>query len=101
MFLLPLVSLFLQFQALDAQSTVDENGISLDQKVLNTERMILTPQELGSVVQNCTLFAFANPNQGEETSAEWIRIVFHDFVTHNATAGTGLVKSTSLLGRIY
>jgi hypothetical protein len=101
MLLLPLIALFLQFRGLNAQSTVDANGISLDQKILNTERMILTPQELGSVVSNCTLFAFANPNQGEESSAEWIRIVFHDFVTHNVTTGKGSVKSIFLLGGIY
>jgi len=100
MSLLPLIAPFLQFRGLNAQSTVDANGISLDQKILNTERMILTPQELGFVVQNCTLFSDANPNQGEESSAEWIRIVFHDFITHNVTTGQGSVKSISLLGGI-
>jgi hypothetical protein len=30
-------------------------------------------------------------NTGQQTSAEWVRIIFHDFITANIAAGTGYV----------
>lgn len=34
-------------------------------------------------------FADNTTIRGEQTSAQWVRIVFHDFVTANLSAGTG------------
>lgn len=34
-------------------------------------------------------FASNATDRGEQSSAEWTRIVFHDFVTANVSAGTG------------
>jgi len=31
------------------------------------------------------------PNTGEQSSAEWVRLIFHDFVTADIAAGTGYV----------
>jgi hypothetical protein len=30
-------------------------------------------------------------NTGQQTSAEWVRIIFHDFITADVAAGTGYV----------
>ena len=40
-------------------------------------------------------------NSGEQTAAEWARIVFHDFVTANVAAGTGYVICIDILGKEY
>lgn len=37
-------------------------------------------------------FASNGSDRGEQSSAQWTRIVFHDFVTANVTAGTGYVE---------
>lgn len=34
-------------------------------------------------------FASNGSIRGEQSSAEWVRVVYHDFVTANLTAGTG------------
>lgn len=91
MLLLLLIAFFSQFHGLFCQA-LDSNGVSLADKVLQMERMILTPQELLFDVTPCSLLAFANPASGEQTSAEWVRILFHDFITANVTAGTGSVQ---------
>jgi hypothetical protein len=33
----------------------------------------------------------APPNTGEQSSAEWVRLIFHDFITADVAAGTGYV----------
>ena len=79
--LLPLlITLFSQFQGLLCQTTVDANGISLNDKIEAMERMLLTPQQPLSIITPCNR---KNPLSGEQTAAEWIRIIFHDTVTHN------------------
>jgi hypothetical protein len=90
MLLLLFITLFAQFQGIFCQ-TVDANGVSINDKILQMERMLLTPQQLLSVVTPCNVNAFANPDAGEQSSAEWTRIIFHDSITANFTAGTGSV----------
>jgi hypothetical protein len=82
-----LVSLLALFQAVKAQ--VDVNGVSLADKVLWMERQLLTPGKMDFPVTPCSFLLNDNPNRGEQTSAEWVRIIFHDVITHNVTAGTG------------
>ncbi len=96
MFFLTLITLFLQFQALSGQ-TLDANGISLDDKLLAIERLLLTPGTIIFPVTPCELILNGPPPTGpvnvsiigDQTSAQWVRTVFHDFITANATAGTG------------
>ncbi|TAQ86696.1 generic peroxidase [Chlorociboria aeruginascens] len=86
--LLPvLLALFTQIQGLNGQ--VDANGITLDEKILAMERQILQPFTLVSVVTPCSVNFNDNPERGEQTSAEWVRIVFHDSITANIE-GPGL-----------
>lgn len=42
-------------------------------------------------------FASNGTDRGEQSSAQWTRIVFHDFVTANVTAGTGYVVYDNIL----
>ncbi|RDL35895.1 uncharacterized protein BP5553_06507 [Venustampulla echinocandica] len=90
--LLPiLITLFSQFQGLNGQAVndVDANGITLLEKIEEMERQILNPFTLVSVVTPCGVNFNDNQNRGQQTSAEWVRIIFHDSITANI-AGPGL-----------
>jgi hypothetical protein len=84
--LLPLVPLI---HALDPKTVIDANGVSLFDKIEAIERQLLNPQVLNSLVVPCSLNAQADPHEGQQTSAEWTRIVFHDVIT-KGIAGAGL-----------
>jgi hypothetical protein len=87
--LLPiLVVLSSLFQGLNSQA-VDINGITLAEKVEEVERQMLNPFTLFNVVTPCSINFNGNQSAGEQTSAEWVRIVFHDMITANV-AGPGL-----------
>jgi len=71
---------------------VDAFGITLYEKIEAMERQLLVPQKLQSLVSPCDENFGFDPNQGEQTSAEWTRIVFHDVITKNIEGpGLGLV----------
>jgi hypothetical protein len=96
MLLLTLTALFLQFQGLTCQTTIppDANGITLDEKILAVERLLLTPGKIMFPVTPCNqTLSGPFPNDpgytGDQTAAQWVRTVFHDFITANVTAGTG------------
>jgi hypothetical protein len=94
MFILILFILFLQLQGLTGQA-LDANGISLDEKVLAVERLFLSGGTIIFPVTPCYFILGGPPSpdattiMGDQTSAQWVRTVFHDFITANATAGTG------------
>jgi magnesium-transporting ATPase (P-type) len=88
MLLLILITLLAQLQGLNGQA-VDHNGITLDEKKQALEREMLNPFTLTSVVRPCSINFNDNPARGQQTSAEWLRIVFHDMITANL-AGPGL-----------
>jgi hypothetical protein len=100
--LLPiLVALFSLFQGLNSQA-VDINGITLAEKVEEVERQMLNPFTLFNVVTPCSINSFDSPTRGEQTSAEWVRIVFHDMITANvAGPGLGFVTFLSLTNVDY
>lgn len=89
--LLPfLLTLFSQFLCLNCQA-VDENGITLFEKIESAERRALDPrgQRLPTFVIPCSENAGSSYLEQEQTSAQWMRIVFHDAITKNI-AGPGL-----------
>jgi len=88
MFLLLLTTLFSLFHSLFSQA-LDANGVSLEQKMEAMEVILLTPGTINFPVTPCNFSLNMDPHFGEQTSAEWVRIVFHDFVTANVSAGTG------------
>jgi len=93
MLILTLITFFLQFQSLNGQ-TLDANGISLAEKVLAIERLLLNPGTIIFPVAPCSLVLNGPPagspdDSGDQTAAQWVRTVFHDFITANVTAGTG------------
>jgi hypothetical protein len=93
MILLTIITLFLQFQTTTCQA-LDANGISLAEKVLAIERLMLTPGTIDFQVAPCSFVLNGPPldspaNPGDQTAAQWVRTVFHDFITANVTAGTG------------
>jgi hypothetical protein len=75
-------------RGLHAQA-VDANGITLYEKVEAIERQLLDPFTLNSLVSPCSVNFGDDPNRGEQTSAQWVRIVFHDVIT-KGIAGPGL-----------
>ncbi|KAF4631414.1 hypothetical protein G7Y89_g6715 [Cudoniella acicularis] len=86
-----LLIFFLLFQGLKSADLglVDANGITLGEKVEALERQLLDPNALSVVVSPCSSNFHDDPLRGEQHSAEWVRIVFHDMVTANV-AGPGL-----------
>ncbi|RFU35541.1 hypothetical protein B7463_g815, partial [Scytalidium lignicola] len=88
MLVLTLFALFSLFHGLNSEP-VDANGITLSEKIEALERQILNPTTLVFVVTPCSINSNDNPNRGEQTSAEWVRIVFHDMITANIE-GPGL-----------
>jgi hypothetical protein len=68
---------------------VDANGITLYEKVEAIERQLLDPFTLNSLVSPCSVNFGDDPNRGEQTSAQWVRIVFHDAIT-KGIQGPGL-----------
>ncbi|PBP17325.1 heme peroxidase [Diplocarpon rosae] len=47
-----------------------------------------------SPCSNYVGFAEGRQNQGEQTSAQWVRFAFHDFVTADISAGTGGIDAS-------
>jgi len=94
-----LFTLLLQLPVLNCQA-VDAYCISPYEKLEAMERLLLTPSSstIGVFVNPCSTF-LGSPNQGEQTSAEWVRIVFHDAITANIAAGTGLVLRVKHFGK--
>jgi hypothetical protein len=87
-----LAALFSQFQGLNGQ-TVDANGVSLADKVEAMELHLLSPGSIDFGVSPCSNILLDDPGLGEQTAAEWVRIVFHDAITFDKTTGLGLVSS--------
>ncbi|KAF4626000.1 hypothetical protein G7Y89_g12164 [Cudoniella acicularis] len=53
------------------------------------ERLLLNRGNIDVDVNPCSFFRTGIPIAGEQTSAEWIRIVFHDAITANTEARAG------------
>ncbi|KAF2735068.1 heme peroxidase [Polyplosphaeria fusca] len=87
---LSVVAFGLHFRGLLSQ-TLDANGVSLDDKVLAIERVLLTPGTIDFPVTPCDFNLNSAPNNisGDQTAAQWVRTVFHDFITADTKAGTG------------
>ena len=100
MLLFLLITLFSLFQCLLSQA-VDSNGVSLADRVLAMEIQLLTPETLLSIVTPCSFLQGADPASGEQTSAEWVRIIFHDAITADVATGTGSVNHSFPLSGIY
>jgi hypothetical protein len=100
MLLLALISLFSQFQGLRAQ-TLDANGVSLAEKVEAIELRLLSPGSIDFGVSPCSNLLLDDPGKGEQTAAEWTRIIFHDSITADVSAGTGLVGPLLLVDNVY
>jgi hypothetical protein len=75
--------------AVDPKTVFDSNGISLWEKIEELERQLLDTGTLSSLANPCASNSFADPNEGRQTTAEWVRIVFHDAIT-KGIAGPGL-----------
>ena len=71
-------------------SAAQQRGITLQDRISNMEEIMLNENLLIAPLLPCGINAPAS--SGEQTAAEWVRIVFHDFVTANVAAGTGCVS---------
>jgi hypothetical protein len=73
---------------------LDSNGVSLDEKILAIERLLLTPGTIMFPVTPCSFMlngtqqTIPAQNGCDQTAAQWVRTVFHDFITANTAAGT-------------
>jgi hypothetical protein len=95
MLLTILITLLVQFPVLIRCDAFDEYGVSLYDRLEVMERLLLNIDNVVVSVNPCSFFRTSFPvgsaNSGEQTSAEWVRIVFHDSITANVVVGTGLV----------
>jgi hypothetical protein len=92
MLLFSILALFLHFHS--SLCDPDANNVYLAEKVLNIERLMLLPGTIDFQVATCAYTNLGPPPgedeyAGDQTAAQWVRTVFHDFVTANVTAGTG------------
>ncbi|KAL2064556.1 hypothetical protein VTL71DRAFT_3693 [Oculimacula yallundae] len=99
MFATIILIIILQITGLAAQD-LDANGLSLADKVLGVERLLLTPGTIIFPVTPCNLTLNGPPIEmsGAQTAAQWVRTVFHDFITANISAGTGLSGLDASIG---
>ncbi|KAH8900679.1 heme peroxidase [Thozetella sp. PMI_491] len=88
---------FVLLHALAALASADTNGIDPRDVYEEMEHILVDNQGTNSdgfvnAVTPCSNYVgFANNRtiRGEQTSAQWVRMVFHDFVTADIAAGTG------------
>ena len=64
-----------------------QRGITLQERISEMEEIMLSEELLINPILPCNK-TFPQ-NSGEQSAAEWVRIVFHDFVTADVAAGTG------------
>ncbi|KAE9372701.1 heme peroxidase [Stipitochalara longipes BDJ] len=75
-----------QLDGIDQQDIIDEvEHILVDNTGMNSVPFVSAV----SPCSNYTGFASDPANRGEQTSAQWVRFAFHDFVTADIVAGTG------------
>jgi hypothetical protein len=92
MLLFSILALFLHFRS--SVCDPDANNVYLADKVLAIERLMLLPGTIDFQVAVCAYTNLGPPPgaddyPGDQTAAQWVRTVFHDFITANVTAGTG------------
>ena len=83
--------------AISRASLVLAQGVQLRDQTEEIEHLLVdnfgfNSNAFISAVSPClNYFGFASDpkNRGEQTSAQWVRFAFHDFVTANLGAGTG------------
>ncbi|TVY40053.1 WSC domain-containing protein [Lachnellula occidentalis] len=75
---------FSQLNGIDIRDKMEEmEHIWVDNNGANADGFV-------GAVSPCTNYVGRNgPNEGEQSSAQWVRTVFHDSVTANLAAGTG------------
>jgi hypothetical protein len=77
---------------------LDANGVSLTEKWEHMERLMLEEGNLKTAISSCDTFLgdSKGPKTGHQTTAEWLRLVFHDAVTADVAAGTGFVFGATI-----
>lgn len=92
---LPLVQLYAGFAAallagIDPRDAYEEmEHLLVDNGGTNADGFI------GAVSPCSNYFQDRTGIEGEQSSAQWVRLVFHDFVTADIAAGTGYVLQCS------
>jgi len=67
-------------------------GITMQDRVDAVEDILVSQStNILAAINPCSVFTgvFGPQEDGEQTSAEWVRLVFHDFITADVKAGTG------------
>lgn len=93
--LLPLAPISILLGVASAQT--DSNGIEIRDKMEWMEHILVDNNGTNNdgfmnAVTPCLNyvgFASNGSDRGEQSSAQWVRIAFHDFVTGNLTTGLG------------
>lgn len=97
---LPLVQLFVGLgsailDGIDARDVYEEmEHILVDNSGTNSDGFI------NAVTPCSNYFQDNSGKEGEQSSAQWVRLVFHDFVTADVAAGTGYDAIPDLIVRL-
>ena len=86
---LTVASLFLQKVACRGVPR-DINGVTMQEKMEGMDK-VLVESQVASIITPCSVFATGRFTAGEQSSAEWVHIVFHDAITADFEEGTGYV----------
>ncbi len=89
--------IFISVFALLSSTNADFPGIDREDMIEEMEHYLVDSSGTNSVpivnavtpCSNYVGFASDPKDRGEQTSAEWVRFAFHDFVTADVAAGTG------------
>ena len=96
LFLLSIGFLLLR-QAAAGAAVRDVNGVTLAEKMEGMDK-VLVESQVPALVSPCGVFSSGSAILGEQTSAEWMRVVFHDVITANVQQGTGFVAPSDIGG---
>jgi hypothetical protein len=75
-------------------AAADRDGIAIREIMEEMEHVIVDNQGhnsdgLANAINPCSNFIGGTSSAGEQSTAEWVRLAFHDAVTADVSAGTG------------
>jgi hypothetical protein len=78
-----------------------QQGITMQDKIDAMDDLMLQENAFTDTISPCDIFTGRSnisllPGTGEQTTAEWVRLIFHDFITADVEAGTGCVTFGAL-----
>jgi hypothetical protein len=84
----------LLWNAAAAAAVRDVNGVTLAEKMEGMDKVLVESQVPG-LVSPCSVYSSGRATLGEQTSAQWMRVAFHDVITADVQQGIGFVTPSN------